>query len=405
MGSYTYVWHPGGPGGSGISFLYNAGSALVELLDNRYDIVSWDPRGVNGTIPRVKYYESQTAQDIAFSHTYFEIGLEARNLSDPIDRAVYTQQACSLFMWVDDDVQDADQLQAGPGRCALNTNNTSTVAAIQEAVDKLIQDLYEHPLPVPLGKQPYILTSGMIRSVLLVSMYPPRTWAELAEQLTAAMRDDGAPIADALIKTIELDTTVRAKTVMATAAVVCADGPGLRDVELDQAIKEIVEAIVLTYETVSRRFSVNDPSSCYHSKVREAERFVGPFNHTDLANDILIIGNTADPVTPLASARLVNELLSQSRLVIQDGSGHCSDAMASPCTGKVLRSYLLDGVLPPNGIVCDTVEELFPKPSGDAGEQNSWLKADAGLSEEDVQLAKKLRALGQAMTPHAGLRK
>ncbi|KAG9099145.1 hypothetical protein FS749_001998 [Ceratobasidium sp. UAMH 11750] len=41
--------NPGGPGGSGLSFLYRAGPALAELLDDRYDIVSWDPRGINGT--------------------------------------------------------------------------------------------------------------------------------------------------------------------------------------------------------------------------------------------------------------------------------------------------------------------------------------------------------------------
>lgn len=78
---------------------------------------------------------------------------------------------------------------------------------------------------------------------------------------------------------------------------------------------------------------------CHHWKSREAERFVGPFNHTTLANDILVIGNTADvcdgqivqrsmtdvlplqPITPVVNARTVNRLLPQSRLVVQDGSG------------------------------------------------------------------------------------
>jgi hypothetical protein len=138
----------GGPGGSGLSFLYRAGPALAELLDDRCkchclvdpndtntyfpdDIVSWDPRGINGTTlvfsnlcalkenvvtniitpisPGVDCYASQTAQvrigslaaplqntnyvqDIAFSHTNTDVGFEARNLSNPIDRAVYAQQ-------------------------------------------------------------------------------------------------------------------------------------------------------------------------------------------------------------------------------------------------------------------------------------------------------------------------
>ena len=33
---------------------------------------------------------------------------------------------------------------------------------------------------------------------------------------------------------------------------------------------------------------------CHHWNPRETERFVGPFNSTNLANDILVIGNTAD---------------------------------------------------------------------------------------------------------------
>ncbi|KAG8750525.1 hypothetical protein FRC12_012841 [Ceratobasidium sp. 428] len=84
--------NPGGPGNSGLEFLYRAGSGLAELLDGRYDIVSWDPRGVNGTFPTVDCYASQTEQDIAFAHTSIDTGFEARNLSDPIDRAVYAQQ-------------------------------------------------------------------------------------------------------------------------------------------------------------------------------------------------------------------------------------------------------------------------------------------------------------------------
>jgi hypothetical protein len=78
---------------------------------------------------------------------------------------------------------------------------------------------------------------------------------------------------------------------------------------------------------------------CHHWKTREAERFVGPFNRTDLANDILVIGNTADvshthnrvpriltnrilqPITPVVNARAVNRMLPQSRLIVQDGSG------------------------------------------------------------------------------------
>ncbi|KAF8605942.1 alpha/beta-hydrolase [Ceratobasidium sp. AG-I] len=492
--------NPGGPGASGISFLYRAGPALAELLDGRYDIVSWDPRGINGTTPRVDCFASQTAQDIAFSHTYQDVGFEARNLSDPIDRAVYAQQVrkadaenaalaelclnrtgealrhvgtatvvrdlellsqviegpekpvnfwgfsygtvvgryfvnmfphrvgnvaidgvvdpelwatTGAYEWGKWDLVDTEKAytnflqaceDAGPARCALNTNKTSTALAIRRAVDKFLNDLYERPLPVPLGVQPYILTSGMVRNLMFTNMYRPRGWATLAEQIAAGIRGNGAPIADAMLNTIELDTTKKAQTAMAIEAVTCVDGPPLADVDPLKAIEATVHENVLTYERVSTHFTGVEVSMCHHWKSRESERFVGPFNHTTLANDILIIGNTADPITPVVNARAVNRLLPQSRLIVQDGSGHCSLAMASTCTGRAIRGYFLDGVLPPNGIVCDTVERLFPEANAPA-EAKAWLNPEAGLSEADTRLAETLKNLGEAIEPFVGLHK
>ena len=37
----TLLLNPGGPGGSGVSFVYRAGERLNKLLDGRYDIVRW----------------------------------------------------------------------------------------------------------------------------------------------------------------------------------------------------------------------------------------------------------------------------------------------------------------------------------------------------------------------------
>ncbi|KAG8681694.1 hypothetical protein FRC08_015479, partial [Ceratobasidium sp. 394] len=293
---------------------------------------------------------------------------------------------------------------AGPARCALSTNETSTAPTIRKAVDKFLDDLYEHPLPVPLGEQPYILTSGMVRNLMFTNLYRPRGWATLAERIAAAMHGNGAPILDAVLNTIQLNTTVKAQTALAIEAVTCVDGPDLRDLDSRKMVDIIVEENVATYEKVSTHFTGVEVSMCHHWKPREAERFIGPFNHTTLANDILVIGNTADPITPVVNARAVNRMLPQSRLVVQDGSGHCSLAMASPCTGKAIRGYFLDGVLPPNGIVCDTVEKLFPG-AATAAETKVWLSEEANASEEDIQLAEKMRKLGQAMEPFVGLHK
>lgn len=56
--------NPGGPGGSGVSWVRSFGHNLRFVVDkpgNRhYEIVSWDPRGVGNTIPRLDCYPYNT---------------------------------------------------------------------------------------------------------------------------------------------------------------------------------------------------------------------------------------------------------------------------------------------------------------------------------------------------------
>ncbi|KAF4511368.1 hypothetical protein G6O67_003174 [Ophiocordyceps sinensis] len=46
--------NPGGPGGSGISFLKTLGRAVQTIVGDNQDIISWDPRGVGLSTPRVE---------------------------------------------------------------------------------------------------------------------------------------------------------------------------------------------------------------------------------------------------------------------------------------------------------------------------------------------------------------
>ncbi|KAK0525773.1 hypothetical protein OC835_005503 [Tilletia horrida] len=55
--------NPGGPGGSGKSFAYRFGPILSTLLDGKYDIIGFDPRGVGDSRPLVNCFGS--ALDLA----------------------------------------------------------------------------------------------------------------------------------------------------------------------------------------------------------------------------------------------------------------------------------------------------------------------------------------------------
>jgi pimeloyl-ACP methyl ester carboxylesterase len=57
----SLVFNPGGPGDSGIDALPNELKALTPALQNRFDIVSWDPRGIGRSAP-VRCQAADTGQ-------------------------------------------------------------------------------------------------------------------------------------------------------------------------------------------------------------------------------------------------------------------------------------------------------------------------------------------------------
>ncbi|KAH7162392.1 TAP-like protein-domain-containing protein [Dactylonectria estremocensis] len=50
--------NPGGPGGSGVQFVKNSGSKLQTIVGDNHDIISFDPRGVGVSTPRVECFGS-----------------------------------------------------------------------------------------------------------------------------------------------------------------------------------------------------------------------------------------------------------------------------------------------------------------------------------------------------------
>ncbi|KAJ3563107.1 hypothetical protein NP233_g9157 [Leucocoprinus birnbaumii] len=52
------LFNPGGPGGSGIDFLNLAGDMLAQVLGDEFDLVSFDPRGVARSTPKILFLDS-----------------------------------------------------------------------------------------------------------------------------------------------------------------------------------------------------------------------------------------------------------------------------------------------------------------------------------------------------------
>jgi len=55
----SLFFNPGGPGGSGLEFVFGGGAkGLPKSVKNRFDFVTWDPRGIGSTRPKVKGCEA-----------------------------------------------------------------------------------------------------------------------------------------------------------------------------------------------------------------------------------------------------------------------------------------------------------------------------------------------------------
>src|SRR5262249_32266207 len=94
-----------------------------------------------------------------------------------------------------------------------------------------------------------------------------------------------------------------------------------------------------------------------------ASRYAGPFTARTAA-PLLVVGNQYDPVTPYAGARKTADRLPNARLLTVHGWGHTS-LFLSQCADAAVGHYLIDGVLPAVGMVCeqDSVPFVQPQPA------------------------------------------
>jgi pimeloyl-ACP methyl ester carboxylesterase len=98
-------------------------------------------------------------------------------------------------------------------------------------------------------------------------------------------------------------------------------------------------------------------SICADWPFADADRYTGPWNHAT-ANPVLVVGNQFDPATPYAGAQTVAAALPGARLLTLHAWGHTSGFLSS-CADERIARYLLDGIVPPVGTVCEQDEVPF----------------------------------------------
>ncbi|KAF7337319.1 Abhydrolase-4 domain-containing protein [Mycena sanguinolenta] len=126
---------------------------------------------------------------------------------------------------------------------------------------------------------------------------------------------------------------------------------------------------------------------------------------TNTSFPILLISNTADPVTPLASAQKMSAGFDGSVLLTQDSPGHTSLVAPSLCTFSHIAAYFVNGTLPAKGTVCSVDAELFPDPSNSTSNSTTSIgRRLANLESEEREMLNVLLRLTQTASRMFGRR-
>lgn len=405
----SILLNPGGPGASGIDFLRMSASGFSHL-NERFDLVSFDPRGIGASSP-VRCLTG--SQEDAFN------ALDSV-LDDPVEKAAGIQadkdfvsgcQAMSAKMlpFVDTPsvARDMDRIDAALGDRkltylgfsygtylgewyahlfpthiralaldgvldpAMSPNDLllAQVAGFQQNLEMFAADCkskstcqlgktgdpvaeianFLNGLDVhPLQVGDRQLTRALALFGVGITLYDASGWPYLDQAMTAGLQGNGR----LLLAFSDLYLGRNANGTYdnesdSNVAVNCLDHP--------------VPTDVATYDALGPAFAkaspVFGPAFQYSNLICaywpvQPKVPTGPLSASG-APPILLVGATGDPVTPYALAQAVNEELAGSVLLTRQGYGHTS-YNSSACIQAAEDAYLIQLTVPAAGTTCSS---------------------------------------------------
>ncbi|MET9382222.1 alpha/beta hydrolase [Streptomyces sp. NPDC002928] len=396
----SLVLNFGGPGVSGVMGLPEFAGDYASL-GQRYDLVSFDPRGVGGTIPVNCGEKAYEGSDVCEKHSgrllpYVGTAQTARDLD--LMRYLLGDQKLNYFgvsYGTELGGVYAHLFPKNVGRLVLEApvdptqnllqENISQVKAVQSAFDRFARHCADAYDDCPTGSDPEQADQRVIELLDKLNKTSAATggdekldgdlaahaisnyldlgkegWGPLVKALREVMEQgtgsklmkkayDHAPGARALPRagTAAHSELTGGNGTSALVAITCADSnlrPGYTRAE--QWIKETEAASPVFGEAWSLGVYL-----CYDWPFH-GERAT-PDVSADGAPAILVVANTGDPTTPYAGAgHMVSELGEKVGVLLTvRAEGHGSYPQ-NQCAGRTVDTYLLDGTLPARDTTC-----------------------------------------------------
>jgi len=408
----SLVLNPGGPGGSGVDYARAARAVTSDPVREAYDVVGFDPRGVASSDPIDCLDDAQTDAFIAADaspDTPAEES-EATRLSAAFGAAC-EQRSPQLVAHIgtEDVARDLDVLRAALGDPRLTYLGKSYGTAIgatyaelfprnvgrmvldgamdpsldsvqlskgQAAGFELALRRFAEACPTiadcPLSSNPEEgvqqvrdflartdaaplttdqgrpLTEALAVLGIIGSLYSRDGWEVLSAALGLAFGGDGSAllsIGDRYTDR-ESDGSYSSNANDAIYAVNCWDKPATPDAAATARLAEQWGREHPTFGAYLAWGMLPCATWPGHSAT-EPHAVVAPGTP-----EILVIGTTNDPATPVEWARALAGQLSKGVLLEWQGDGHTAYSRGSGCIDEKVDAFYLEGIVPPDGTVC-----------------------------------------------------
>jgi len=200
-----------------------------------------------------------------------------------------------------------------PQLCALAPIYNSA-GILSQRIASLIEDLKASPLALGPNSTTDVVTYDGIKSAIVSALYFPFSWYGLAELLAAVIEGNASAYASATVPGYSppsLFPNLAGPEVQ--NGIQCADRP-FRSDDLASMLP-----VLARFETESWIRGDGDVAiqvlQCARWKFTSKERYEGTFDNIKTRHSALVVGNSIDPTTPLASARNLSEGLKGSVLL------------------------------------------------------------------------------------------
>ena len=408
----SLVVNPGGPGAPGTSMTESADFFFTPALLARVDVVAFDPRGTGGSDPvdcisddELDEFLAQdpAPDDAAEAEAFLEeqeqffdgcvassdslVGhvstVEAARDMDVLRGALREEQLAYLGFSYGTTLGSvyAELFPDNVGRFVLDgatdptldfrENSLSQARGFQTALDAyvadcveggdcflgdsveegldtisgLLDDIEAEPLPTQDGRE---LQVGNAFYGVVTPLYSRDNWPALDQALQQGLAGQG----DTLLLLADLyasrnpDGSYDDNSLEAFLAINCLDDPTTLD-------PDDIEAEFPAFEEASPTFGrvfAWGLLGCYGIEVEASEP--SPTISAEGAAPIVVLGTTRDPATPYEEAVALAEQLDSGVLVSRDGDGHTAYNKGNACIDEAVEGYLLDGVVPQDGLSC-----------------------------------------------------